>query len=319
MYKVLIIGVGNIGYRYFEGMCKSPLDIEFFLVDKSETALERASELYIKSGKRSRNLQTFTDLSFIEKDFDLGVIATPANVRVELLLKIMNEKNIRYMILEKVLTQSSEQLDTLLEMSQSFEKIWVNYPRRTWEFYNYLSKKLPTKISNVYSVSGSNWNLASNALHFIDLVQFLSGSKLCEVSTVDLESNWHESRKGFVDICGTLNCVFEDNSELKLVSTSGNFTIKNDLVFEITNRNFKFEISETSDGIFGKFPNEEIVGNTELQSEMSSSLVTNILENGNCELPMLHDAEAAHRLFITALMQHWNLTLNRNDSFLGIT
>jgi hypothetical protein len=182
-----------------------------------------------------------------------------------------------------------------------------------------LSKKLPTKISNEYSVSGSNWNLASNALHFIDLVQFLSGSKLRKISTLDLESNWRKSRIGFVDICGTLNCVFEDNSELKLVSTSDNSTIKNELKFEITNRNFKFEIRETSDGIFGKFANEKVVGKTELQSEMSSSLVTNILENGHCELPMLHDAETAHRLFITALIQHWNLTLNRNDSCLGIT
>lgn len=46
MFKVLIIGSGNIGYRHFEGLLKTDLSLKIYVIDPSVEALNLAQRCY---------------------------------------------------------------------------------------------------------------------------------------------------------------------------------------------------------------------------------------------------------------------------------
>ena len=57
----------------------------------------------------------------------------------------------------------------------------------------------------------------------------------------------------------------------------------------------------------------------ELQSEMTARIVDSILKTGSCELPSLQESAHIHRIFLSALIFHWNQNFDRKKSFIPIT
>ena len=53
-------------------------------------------------------------------------------------------------------------------------KGWVNCTARLWPFYRKLREEIISEKRIKIGVSGSNWALASNTIHFIDLLAFLN-------------------------------------------------------------------------------------------------------------------------------------------------
>ena len=128
---VLIVGAGQLGSRYLQGLavCKSKLRI--YVVDLNPKALSVAQERWANTSHLERDCKVVTFHSSIYEcpnQADLAIIATTANNRYEVVCSLKKNILIHYWILEKVLTQSSNLLRQLQSQFTDHSMAWVNTP-----------------------------------------------------------------------------------------------------------------------------------------------------------------------------------------------
>src|SRR5262249_38100627 len=125
---------------------------------------------------------------------------------------------VRYAVLEKVLVQRPEDLETIAGMlDKASTRAWVNCSRRLNDFYAGLRGLLDGGGPLRMSVQGGAWDPGCNAIHFIDLFAFLTGAPLTAVDTTGLDRRWYPSKRaGFREIAGTLVAHFGGSGRLEL-------------------------------------------------------------------------------------------------------
>ena len=92
----------------------------------------------------------------------------------------------------------------------------------------------------------------------------------------------------------------------------------NYLVFIYKSDHLIWEINENS-GLASCTDGQRIGGRIEYQSQLSGSLVDNILQDNKCDLPSLDESSQMHSVFLDSMLNHWNFSQNRNDKSLPIT
>ena len=67
------------------------------------------------------------------------------------------------------------------------------------------------------NVAGGEWGLLCNAIHFIDMVGFVSNRKLVKIEP-NLGAPFLSKRLGFYEANGSIKCFFEGDTELNMIS-----------------------------------------------------------------------------------------------------
>ena len=112
-------------------------------------------------------------------------------------------------------------------------------------------------------------------------------------------------RNGYFEPFGELVVKYNDGSTLSLICKEKSYSEKDILLKVFKKDKLLIEINEAKGE--ATFINEKtIYGNIELQSEMTSRLVTNILKNGKCELTTLNESIYQHKLLIKSLSLEWS-------------
>jgi hypothetical protein len=317
MSIILVVGTGQLGSRYIQGLATCSSFLEIWNLDPSLTSLNIAKERWESVGGSSsiHRINWTQDYSEIPNIIDLAIVATNADVRSHVLKVILRNCSIRYLVLEKVLVQSSYQLEELLHTVQSVDGAWVNTSRRmnTWhkKLQNIITDRNPIKVY----VGNNDWGLACNSIHFLDLVSWWSNEKLITIDTSALNKTWIASKRPrFFEINGILKAIFSSGSELTLESRKEGET----LLIKANNLEGEWTIDEMN-GIAKGPKGDTILGKTEHQSKMTSRLVESILETGCCDLPNFEESAHTHNIFLQSMLEHWNQTKNRNDTIIPIT
>ena len=315
-YKVAIIGAGNLGRRYLEGLLKTKLEIEVYLIDINESTLLLAKEVYDSSQNFKIKFHTSTSLSILPKYLDLAIIATISNNRHLILETILEKTVVKYWVLEKVLSnsiQSLNQIDYLIN-EKSKSKAWVNTFFRTLDWFKEIKNCLDFEKIKM-QVHGGNWGIACNTVHFIDFVEWLTNENLIKIDICELENEWFASKRdGYFEINGTLNLFFSNGSILNLISDNS----MDDLQIKISYESYEL-IIYWEQGIAKSNIGQEFLGRVKYQSEMTTSLVENILLYGISELPELQSSLIIHKKFIPSMLNHWNLVYNESIELIPIT
>src|SRR5690606_20858382 len=122
----------------------------------------------------------------------------------------------RSFILEKVLFDRLGDYQIFEDLlAESGSAAWVNTPRRSFKGYQRLREKHGPSIASIH-VSGKNWGMACNSIHFMDLASYLmddSGANL------NLSGHLHElpcKRRGFIELGGSFE-VTGDRLRLELM------------------------------------------------------------------------------------------------------
>lgn len=215
--KVALVGLGNLGSRHLQGLarCTAPLSIRLF--DPSPEAIARAHERWAEAGGPD------TAHAIIDKDlatYDVAIIATTAAHRTDAIASLKQKADVAAWVLEKPLAQSLDQLQKLDDLISG--PAWVNTPRRVIPWHREIAEHVrqidrPLDVT----VEGGPWGLACNAIHFVDMVRWWTGTPPTAVDVSGLSSRWHASkREGYSEIFGTLAIAYEDGSRLSLVSTA---------------------------------------------------------------------------------------------------
>ena len=305
----LIIGAGNIGYRHFEGIIKSSLDLRISVVDPDPSRYERFQSAIKNTAREDVEINFYTNLDFKSSFISVAFITTNANVRRKVLEDLYAKHNVQAVILEKLISNSAQDLDAIEAAIINQDVAWVNYPRRIMAFYRNISENLVSKSNLDVKVEGVKWNLISNAPHFIDLVEFLTNSELSNISQMEVNNKMYETRPGFMDATGKMAFHFSDQSRLELVSREEDTDVNSGVSILIKATNLVMEINEQKGHASGTLLKKEVFGKIEFQSDLSNGVVDSIVLNGCSDLTSFKEAARSHRLFVTAVENY--LRVNR--------
>jgi len=274
--KICVIGVGNIGMRYVQGITRKFPEAELYLVD-NPARLKELGELDLGD---TTLLESVGDINV---DIDLCVVSTSCEPRLEIYKRCL-EIRPRYIILEKYLFTSRQQFQDCLMLDRvpTFVNQWL-YGSKTFDC-------LFEKEASSVTLAGSSWGLACNAVHWIDvfqrhmnIAQLAVGRDTCVTDVVP------SKRAGYEEIYGELAFVDENsNKAFKLIDRSDDCF---NGVMEITvdDQVYGFDYSQvTLNGqTLSKFP---------YFSEIFGDIAADIIDTGECHLPRLEDSISQHLL-----------------------
>jgi len=316
-YTVALIGVGQLGSRYLQGVKKINLknrSLRLQLVENDKKArmlaITRFNEI-AKNNNTSITVEFCEDIASLSNNLDLVIIATAAEIRAEILRELLLQKTFKNVILEKVLFQK---LEDYIEFRDKFSNldinVWVNHPRREFSFYkNIVGDISKSKFIN-FSVSGINWGLACNGLHFLDLILFLQQSKSENCPNVNLHIDAEQvlpaKRKGCYEVFGNLNGkIGKASVNLDCRHTDDN---RVDTIININTDTIRFCIDEARGEVsYASITNDwkwvqEKIAIIEHQSDLTPHIVEDILVNSRCNLPTYKDACLLHEPFIEVVL-----------------
>ena len=316
--KVLLVGAGQLGSRYLQGLAKVSIPLEIHVLDISESSLRIAEARWNEvdtSEKDNHNLFFSTEIKTVPAVIDLAVVSTGANIRAALVKNISEACEVEYWILEKVLAQSEDEIHAIINSLSREGSTWVNTPRRAMKWHQNIKTHLLSNVPVEFTICGGQWGLACNAIHFLDLVQWWTGETLLAVDTGHLDKGWIPSKRhGFFEIFGTITARFSNGSQATLTANGSNAPLTNSVKQEGLNWIIREQAGEAerSDGLI-------IKGSMEFQSTIAQKIVEDILINGKCELPSLVESAGLHKPFLRDMLSHWNQCGDKKVEMLPIT
>lgn len=212
--RVRILGLGNIGFRHLQGFAPMADRIQLQGRDPSAEAAERAqTEWSATLGSQG----DFGPAGTGDGPADLVVIATSAIGR-EALLREQLDQGVRSVLLEKIVFTGPApfgRAQALLDENGAVA--FVNTARRLWPLHRRLTAlraEMDTPVA--IQVSGRNIGLACNGVHFIDLLQMISGEADVRLKEADLSQPWASKREGYYEVWGQARFETPGGSSLEL-------------------------------------------------------------------------------------------------------
>ncbi len=323
--KILIIGAGQIGSRHLQALAKADFPISIWVIDPFEASLKRSKERYqeIAPNGKVTAIEFSQNMKSLPKEIDLCIVATTANVRAKVIKEALSQSKIKYFLLEKVLFQS---LAEYKEISAVFKdnkiKAWVNCPRRIMPFYKNL-KDIFSKDKIIFlTVSGGNWGLGSNLIHYLDYFSYLTGKSGFKLGRFILDQKVFPSKRpGFNEFSGSFFAGDQGGSQLMLFSDADSSaptieTIQsNSASVIIDDKNKRVTIAregnnwqpETKDFIIP------------FQSDLTHLVVKEILTAGTCGLASFKESSRLHQFFLKQLVKHQKKINGEDNDLCNIT
>lgn len=296
--KILIIGAGQIGSRHLQSLKAVKMPLEITVVDSSENSLDTAKERYGAINTSGGNhVLNYTDKIPVSLKFvDIAIIATTSGPRAALTKEFLKNNRAKYLILEKILFQKKTdyvQIDKLLKARKV--KAWVNCPMRMMPFYAGFKKEFNRK-KITYVLYGNRSGMATDLIHHVDFISFLTGSSDLKVDTKLLDKKIKKSKhKGYFEITGSLSIFFRNGSQLIIRCDAEGQSPK---IIEIFDSEKRYAILESGGkAMVSKSPDwkmKEIEFSLPYQSRLTTTLIENLLSKGACELPTFKESAKLH-------------------------
>ncbi|MCG6167606.1 Gfo/Idh/MocA family oxidoreductase [Leptospira sp. FAT2] len=317
---ILTIGFGSIGSRHIQSLVDSVSELNRIYI------LELSDESYEQSIKRiSLNLAKvirIRDLSELgEKTVELCIIATTADVRYDVMMELLNTKvSVKYMLLEKVVFQSLDQFErAIMKMKAKNIATFVNFVYRYYPNMILLKEKLKEKSKRLsMQVIAGDIGLGCNAIHYMDLFEYLTNSKISEYSSLLNESpKPHKRGSRFREYTGVLNYKNSIGDNLFLYFDSSNDfapTVKIDIETSL----YLFSEGERSEYQYkvGQIPEKRKYHMTPT-SQLTASIFRD-MQLSKCNLPLLEETYRTHRFLFLPIFDLLQVR-NTNEHLCPVT
>lgn len=310
-FNVALIGCGNLGSRHLQGLKLTNRQISITVCEPDEGARQIAKERYEQVEKNDcieniEFLESYKDLSLHQ---DFVIIATNAGMRFEIAKWVVENLNVKYMLLEKVVFQEIEDFDRLTELLEKKNiKVWVNCPRRMYGFYKKLKEKVGCLEKLDMKVTGNLWGMGCNSIHLVDLYQYLVGFGEYEYDNSAMDSGYFESkRSGYIEFSGEFE-LRTDKGNLFLQCTRTDDEPSDIIVLD--GENFHAEIMESEKKAIISIENgvqgvvEEV--DVRYQSGLTNLVTEQIIDAGECELTSYKESAFLHKAVLECFLNHMN-------------
>ena len=322
MHKVAIIGSGQLGSRHLQGIKTANIELSIEVVDSNIESLKVAENRYyeIAANQYTKAIRFISSIDDLSNDLDIVIIATSSAPRYIITKELIEKKHVRNIIFEKVLFQNEDHFYEIYNMLNTFGiNAWVNCPRRMYDFYNTIKNELNNVDKLIFTVSGGEWGLGCNSIHFIDIFSYLSNQTSYTLLTNGLNKKVYPSkRSGYVEFCGILSGISERGDIINLISQENSSITP---LISIVSQNKKFVIDETNGTMtFFKDNNWETSKiNVPYQSQLTGKLIEDILLNKNSGITKYEESMNLHMPFITSLLYYYNSLTGENSKNCPIT
>lgn len=322
MYNIAIIGAGQLGSRHLQGIKTADLSLNIEVVDSNIQALKIAEDRYneIEGNQYNKKVSFLSSIEELNDKLDLVIIATSSAPRLSITAELIEKKHVDNLIFEKVLFQNVESfiiVENLLRSSNI--QAWVNCPRRIYKYYNEIKRELTNSDKVIFTVSGGDWGLACNSIHFIDILSYLTNQTSYNLLTVGLNKKIYPSKRlGYVEFCGILSGTTGRGDIINLISQE-NSSITPLIV--IASQNIKFVIDETN-GFMTSFKDNRCVKtkiNVPYQSQLTGRMIEDILLYKNLNITKYEESMNLHLPFISTLLDYYNSITGENSKNCPIT
>jgi hypothetical protein len=325
VYNIAIIGAGQIGSRHLQAMVKLDEPATVHLVDPSKESLRIARERFSQVDERASEnveLQCNRCVDSLPESVDLAIVATCSDIRANVIKELTRKKEIKNLILEKVLFQKEAEyfeIDELLEKNNI--PAWVNCYMRSRDFYKELRNQISLDKKVEMRVEGSLWGIGCNSIHFIDYFSYLTGCNNFQFTDCNLNNEIITSKRaGFIEFSGKLEGKNTQGHSLSLIChDTGTDPIK----INIKNGSKTHEIIDCVDhDIYrvsdGNIKTEKNVS-IPFQSQATNKLVHQIRNFGDCDLTTYHESMNLHLPLIKTLIEHTQNLSGTSEKLCQIT
>lgn len=318
MYKIAIIGAGQLGSRHLQGLKLAKLPMQIYIVDSSEQSLLVAKNRYeeIPENKYVQGIYYSVSLEELPLALDLVIVATGSCPRLDILKNLFSKKIVKNLVLEKFLFQDLGEYCIASELLQEHNvqfRTWVNCTRRMFSGYKKLQAELRNTSSFKFTASGHDWGLACNGIHMIDLFAFLKESNdIHSIDVSELEKKVYPSkRNGYVEFMGVIRSSVNNEATMVIECLQGQ---PNALTITIDADGRQYVIDENTGEIT---KNGKLWDNVDIkyQSALTGCLAEQILTENRSDLPTFNQSASLHYKFLEALVPFYNnLSGKQGDS-----
>lgn len=308
MNNVVLIGAGSIGSRHLQALSGLGSDWEIAVVEPNPEATSVAKSRYLEVAQESSPAPTYhSSLDDLSKSIDVCIVATSASGRLDLVRDVLACRKCRYMILEKVVFQSEEDFAVAEELFRAHGvQVWVNCPRRQWPLFKALKDALKGSEHIECHFSRSRFALACNAVHLIDVFQYITGEPEIKVDAGGLSDPiMDDKRVGYVEFTGTLKVTNARNDVFTLVGYATDETVPPIMTVMSDKHRWVFRqedsIVSVADYSSDKYWREDAVS-VPPQSRLTAQVVLDLMADGQCELPSFDESQKAHVPMLNAFL-----------------
>ncbi len=243
-------------------------------------------------------------ISEASHELDLVIVATNSDVRYKIIKEITNHAKGRFWILEKILFQDPIEYEMAKELfASNRENVWVNLAQRCWPLLERIRCEFSNDPDLGIEICGSQWGLATNAIHNADLARAIWHGDFVDTAAIDSVTD--SKRAGFLEFTGVFSTFH--NGRLVIRQTcykNGNFPY----TFIIKHPTFLISWSSAT----GELVERSIKSNwvpvrsvevAPLQSLLTTNLARSILCGEGCSLPT-YDVSAKVHLAVIDAFRH---------------
>jgi hypothetical protein len=302
---IFVVGAGNLGSRHLQGLTKVERPLDIYVYDPSPDSLRVARERY--DAVRTRSDITLTMLDSIAdapSEIDVAIVATTANVRLQVLRQIVGVLNIKNLLLEKVLFQDLHDYEEAAALlGDAAPTTWVNCAQRLWPFFKDLKARYANDPDLRITISGSNWGLGCNSVHNTDIAQFLWADSakheaLLDATVID------SKRNGFKEFTGELITSISTGGGLRQISyargiapfvIAANHPLET-LAWDVSNS----KLYTANDQTRWALKESDLLA--PYQSQLTADIVTDMLDGRDCGLPNFGTSARVHVETLSALL-----------------
>jgi len=234
--NVIILGAGRMGLRHAEGIAKINEIKSITLVDNNPLSIENAKKYFLNNTNFNKlffcdNIKILKD----ENNFEIGIIATTANNRIEL-LNILANLGCKNVLVEKPIAQS---LNQIIEFNKKVNEMEINCFVNLNMRLNDNFLKLNNDIKSLDQFNGEKTvtintgsiGIGANGIHYLDYLMFLFDANDAKIVSAEIQDELIASGRGdkFCDFGGWAvikffnDRIYLGKAMLSLSSTSSVF------------------------------------------------------------------------------------------------
>ncbi|MDP3731158.1 MAG: Gfo/Idh/MocA family oxidoreductase [bacterium] len=330
MYKVYLIGAGQIGSRHLQALKKVNVLLDINVIDPSRQSLAVAKQRYeeMPAGKYPHTVNYFQQAPN-GQNIDLAIIATTSNIRSEVIKNLLKSSRIKYFLLEKLLFNKKKDYHTVEKLFSKLKiKAWVNCPLRLRPLYKKIKDDFSDSRNISFRLTGYQWGLATNTIHCLDFLAYLFGNENFKINTASLDKKTVPSKRaGFLELNGTLYVDFDSSSKSRVRGeftsySSGNmprvveiFSEKQRYIFPDQEKDGEAWVSRTENN----WGWEKVPFHIPLISETTTWVVEDILKKSHCLLPTYAESGKIHLNLLEPLRKFLNKNSEKKYDYYPFT
>ena len=308
--NILISGFGNMGSRHAQSLLSSKKNYSIYVIEPSKKAVYTGLK---NIGYSISDIKLIKNIDELDSQIDLAISTTCSKPRFEIISKLI-KSGVKLFLVEKVVFQSLYQFDKIIDLlGKNNAKGFCNFPRRYFENYNSL---IPIYRKSNYSMEmniygGNNW-IGCNGIHFMDLFEYITESKISKISySLNEDLSLNKRGREYRDVNGL---VYLENKNKDILKIYFDPTYRAGITetYTFNNNQFLFSARDKKEYQIIDHNITSIEYKILQTSKLTSLLIEDIFKD-NSKLPSIKQTRNTHKNLFEMIMKTLQLNFDKNS------